>query len=437
MSSLVDFVKQTAVPPEHRANFHHLYFDIAWYGVLSGSAISFLAVFATRLGADGFQLGLLNAIPAIINLIFTLPAGQWLQDKPISRSVFQTAVWNRLFYAVWIFLPMLLAPSLQVWALIIILLVMSVPGTALAVGFNALFAAAVPPEWRGHVAGIRNGILSLTFMVTTLLCGWILEHVPFPVGYQIIFGLGFLGAIMSTVHLWFVKPEQEFFQGSPPDRSIPVGDQARPGLVRSLVGREYVGLRWLARRRGRFLSTLPILKGPFGIIVAVLFAFHLAQYMAIPLFPLYWVNVLHFSDADISYGNAVFYGAVLLGSMQLAWITRKWGHKRVLFTGVLLISSYPALTAVTQNLTLFLITSAIGGIAWSMVGGAIANYLLEHIPVDNRPTHLAWYNLGLNAAILLGSLAGPLIANFTGLVNALFLAAALRFAAGLAIWKWG
>ncbi|NTW12734.1 MAG: hypothetical protein HGA30_05425, partial [Anaerolineales bacterium] len=51
--------RQTAVPPEYRPNFLHLYLDIGWYGVLSGSAINFLNIYAARIGATGFQIGLI------------------------------------------------------------------------------------------------------------------------------------------------------------------------------------------------------------------------------------------------------------------------------------------------------------------------------------------------------------------------------------------
>lgn len=36
----------------------------------------------------------------------------------------------------------------EIWAIIIVTLVMAIPGTVLAVGFNALYAAAVPPASR-------------------------------------------------------------------------------------------------------------------------------------------------------------------------------------------------------------------------------------------------------------------------------------------------
>ena len=78
-----------------------------------------------------------------------------------------------------------------------------------------------------------------------------------------------------------------------------------------------------------------------------------------------------------------------------------------------------------------------GGLAWALVGGAISNYILERIPEDNRPAHLAWYNLALNAAILLGSLGGPLLAGHLGLVPTLVIAAVARFSVALLLWRWG
>jgi hypothetical protein len=63
--------------------------------------------------------------------------------------------------------------------------------------------------------------------------------------------------------------------------------------------------------------------------------------------------------------------------------------------------------------------------------------MLEHIPADDRPPHLAWYNIALNVAILIGSLAGPAIAAQIGLFQALILFGIMRFTAGIAILKWG
>ncbi len=436
MTSLSLFRRnRRAVPAEHRANFWHLYLDIAWFGVLNGTAISFMAIFAARQGADSFQIGLLNAAPAIVSLGVTLPAGRWLQQRSLTRAVFWTSIWHRLFYLTWVFLPFFLAPYLQVWALVALVLLMSIPGTVLAVGFNAMFAEVVPPDWRSHVVGVRNALLALVFIVTTLLSGVILDRLPFPSGYQVVFAIGSVGAMMSSLHLYLIRRPEE----PTPHVGRSLGDWAHPGSYRTWAQdlRLSVGLRFVVRFRQRPSFDFSLLKTPFGLLLGLLFIFHLAQFLAIPLFPLYWVNELKLTDMQISLGNAVFYAIVLLGSMQLAGITARSDHKRVLVMGVVLMSLYPALTAVTNGLALFLITSAVGGLAWSLAGGALSNYIYERTPEGERPLHLAWYHLSFNAAILLGALCGPLLAEFTGLTAALAFIAIGRYLAALALWRWG
>jgi MFS family permease len=425
------------VPPEYRSNFRHLYLDIAWYGVLAASAMSFVAVYATRQGASAFQIGLLSAGPAAVNLLFTLPVGHWLEGLPIDASVFWSAVLHRFFYVLWIPLPVLLAPQEQVWALVILTLLMAVPGTALAVGFNALFADAVPPEWRGHVVGIRNALMAVTFIVVSLLCGLILGRLPFPTGYQVVFAIGFVGAAMSCLHLRFVVP---FPSGqSHPRVGRSLGDLGRPGRMQLMLDslRLGAGLRFLIRGHGARLLRIEILKGAYGRLIFVLFAFYLAIHLAVPLFPIQWVNQLHLTDREIALGTAVFYVSVFLSSTQMARLARRLGNRRVTAIGAMFMSFYPAFLAISRGLDLFLVASAAGGLGWSLVGGALTNHLLEKVPPDDRPAYLAWYNLALNAALLLGSLTGPFLAHLGGVPVALMIFAALRFLAALAILRWG
>jgi MFS family permease len=424
------------VPDAYHSNFRHLYFDIAWYGLLAASAMSFVTVYAARQGANAFQIGLFSAGPAVVNLLFTLPAGRWLETQPVDRAVSWAAALNRFFYLLWVPLPMLLAPELQIWTLIGLTLLMSIPATAVAVGFNALFADAVIPEWRGYVVGIRNALLSMIFIAISLLCGQILNTIPFPHGYQVVFAIGFVGGAMSTFHVSRIKP---YPNGRVRPRSgQALGDLARPGVLRVLADglRHGAGLRFLIRRRGFRLLQTDVLKGPFGRLVAVLFAFHLALNLAIPLFPFHWVNNLHLTDREIGLGTAVFYVAVFLGSTQLAQLTRRWGNQRLTAIGAMFMSTYPALMALSHGLGLFLVASAAGGFGWSLAGGALTNYILEKVPEDHRPPYLAWYNLALNAAVLLGSLAGPFLGGVMGVTTALMVFAGFRLLAAVAILRW-
>lgn len=427
-----------AMPAELRSNFIHLFLDIAWFGVLSGSAVAFISVYLVRVGGSGFQVGLVSAIPAVIAILIALPSGWWLNRLRIDDAVFWSSVFFRFFYLLWVPIPLLFAPADQIWAYLITILVMSLPGTVLAVGFNALFAAAVPAEWRGQVVGIRNALLAVTFTATSLLSGYLLSHLPFPLSYQVVFGLGFVGAAMSSLHLRRVRVS-DAAQHRRPRSHRGIGDIARPGAVRSLgdTTPPATGLRYLLERQTLRPPGLRVWRGPFGPVLAALFAFHLTQYLAIPLFPLFWVDRLGLSDQTISLGNATFYVLVFLGSTQLGRLSARWGHHRLMVAGSVLMSSYPFLTSQMRSVELFLFTQVVGGIAWTLAGGALSNYILDHVPDDDRPAHLAWYNMALNVAILIGSLLGPIVAERLGLVTTLIGIACLRLGSSLALWRWG
>jgi MFS family permease len=101
------------------------------------------------------------------------------------------------------------------------------------------------------------------------------------------------------------------------------------------------------------------------------------------------------------------------------------------------MSIYPIAMALSHNALHYYLLSIAGGFAWALVAGAYANYLLERIPENDRPSHLAWYNIILNAAVLLGSMAGPFLAGYIGIGVALLVFGVMRLLAGVAILKWG
>jgi len=252
-----------------------------------------------------------------------------------------------------------------------------------------------------------------------------------------VFGMGFLGAALSTYHLYFIR--------SYPGGAIParvgraIGEISQPGSQRTTpdAPRPGVGLRFLTLSRGRNLIRFDILSGYYGRVVLLLFVFHLAQFLAIPIFPLFVVNELKFSDQTIGFGTAMFNLAVFIGSTQVARLGGRWIYKKTTGVGIILLGLYPAMLTISQSVPVFAITSILGGLAWSLVGGALYNYLVDRVPADDRPAHMAWYNLALNAAILLGALLGASLANRIGLTNALLLYAAARSVTGLAILRWG
>jgi MFS family permease len=413
------FLHQNAIPGKYQSNFSHLYFDIAWFGVLSGSTINFLNIYATRIGATGLQIGLIGAMSAVVNLLLAIPAGIWLQKRNLGQAIFWTSVFYRIGFLSFALLPWLFSNNGQITFMIAVTFVMAIPLTPMGVGFNALFAEAVPSEYRAHVAGIRNVMFAVTYMLTSLLSGFILDKVTFPIGYQIVFGIGFLGAAMSSFHLYHIG---NVTGDNPPLPSKPeVDPTAQTDAPRSLSA----------------ILRLDILRTPFLAILISLFSFHLAQNLPTPIFPIYNVRILHLNDNQIGIGTALFYATVLIGSTQLRKAVHRLGNKHVTGLGVMGMAIYPVFLAFSTQVWHYYSVSLIGGFFTALATGSYANYMLEHIPPDDRPTHLAWYNIVLNIALLAGSLAGPAIADQLGLFNALILFGVIRFLAGTLILKWG
>lgn len=411
--------RQTDIPKKYHSNFIHLYFDIGWFGILSGSAVNFLNVYAARLGATGLQIGFLAAASAVVNLLIAIPAASWIEKRNTNRAVFWSSIFYRLGYALWIPLPLISNPQLQIWALIAITFFMAIPLTPLGVGFNALFAESVPSNYRAHVAGIRNVVFAFTYMASSLLSGFLLENLSFISGYQIIFGIGFFGAAMSSLHLYFIRPLTDETLPLPPS-PVPDSDQ-KASSPRGI----------LATMR------LDVLQTPFRRVLILLLAFHFAHYITNPLYALYNVNILHLNDNHIGIGTALYYLTVFIGSMQLSKAVRWLGHKRVTGWGVIGMATYPLTLALSHQVWHFYLISILGGVTWAFAGGAYANYMLEKIPPNDRPSHLAWYTMALNSAILLSSFIGPAIGDLMGLTAALVVFGVLRALAGIAILKWG
>lgn len=409
------FFSSQPIPGQYKEIFLHLFLDMAWVGVLSGSTVAFLGVYAARLGATPGQIGLLNAVPALVNLLLAIPSGRWMRGRRLGRVAFWSSAAARIFYLGFVFLPLLFSPAVELWVIILITLVMNVPLTVLNVSFNAFVIEAVPSQWRAYVVGGRNGLLSVVALCFTLLSGQILNGVTFPLGYQIVFGIGFLGAAMSSLHL--------FFLGRLDSRQSVVSTSAEE--TDEPIRKEVV----LTRSNPEISRYIRVLLLFFG--------FHISQWLVIPVVPLFTVNYLRLNDFQIGVGSAMFNLVVFIGSFYLSKVTGRFGNHRTTAISMMGLGIFPALLALSHGFSFFMVAQFVGGISWSILAGAMFNYLADSLPSTNRAGAFSWYILVSNGAILIGSLLGPQFINWLGYPGALLCFAGLRILAGWATLRWG
>lgn len=426
LSILKLFVGTQKTPVEYKENFKHYYLDISWYGLLNGSTISFLNYFAVHAGASALQVGIITAAPALVSLLFALPAGVYLSKKSNTKEAFRTSVLTRVFYLVFILLPLFKSAPLQIWSIIVITLIMNIPGIYAQLSFNIAFAENVPDQYRAHVAGLRNAAFAMVTTGITLLCGFVLRYVPFPYGYCIVFAIGFFGSAMSAYELYRIKSFNENIRY----------DNFDFNLIEKKTRKLFLVFRdWFQSfsRQIRF----NLLKGHTGRALVLLWLLNLAIYISAPVFPVYFVNEYHFSDQTISIGMALYYLMMFAGSLGLEKLDTQLGRRKVVSIGMFFMAAFPLFILVSQNALFYFIGNLATGLGWAFTGGEIYNYLLEKIPEADRSSGVAWYNMGANAAILLGSFIGPILSTYFSLAVCLLIFTAARALIGLAIFRWG
>ena len=427
-------MKAASMTIVQRQNFRHFYLDILWWGILAGSTIAFVSVYLVRLGASTFQLALLAAGPALINLFFSIPAGHWLKNRDLKKTTFWTSILFRGEYLLLIFLPNLLpSESIQIWTVILIYLIAAIPGTILAISFNALFAELVEPAWRPYVVGRRNAVLALSITVTSLVVSYLLEEIAFPLNYQVVFGIGFIGAALSSWNLFKLKPADS------PRTNGNTAINDRAGMLMQRDGdvvRRPAGLRFLARLEPSRWLRLDLVRGPFGYFLAAYLLFYIAQYLPTPLFPVYLVDRLGISESVISIGGALFYLGVMVVSLALDRLSDRYERKSMLTFGVIAYAVFPITISLFGSVGGVLIAHAMGGLAWGFAGTSTLNNLMDRVPEDDRPAHMALNHIVMNVGILAGSFLGPVLGDMVGIQTAILAAGVLRVFAGILVGRW-
>lgn len=172
-------------------------------------------------------------------------------------------------------------------------------------------------------------------------------------------------------------------------------------------------------------------------VLLLLFLLNTTSNMVGPLVPGLLVHTLNLSDAWISIGTAANSLIVFIVSLFIARLTRRLGNSNGTALGLLLLAVQTVVLAYAANPAHYMISVAFGGIGSGILITAQFNYHLDNVPDQDRAAWLSWNLMLGNAALLLGSLVGPLLAGWTGVPLALILFGGFRLLTALIIYRRG
>jgi MFS family permease len=384
-------------------NVGYLYKETAWFGVLNGLTATFVSVFALRLGATTAQVGWLTALPALVNVVWLIPAARIIERRRRRLPlVLLTGLLQRLGYLIMALMPFLLVTG-RIEALIAINTLVTLPTAVINTAITSLIPDLASPQQRGQVVSVRWLILSAVATVAALAGGKILELMPVPLNYQVLLGVGTALSLLGLHHL----------------RRIRVPDMV---LAQR---RERTQWRFAWRRLRQSLANVRVHSG-FVRFTAAAFVFYWGIYLPAALWSVLRVRDLGASDTWIGVIALVVNASTIVGYFYWGKVAARRGDRWLLIVTSFGMALYVLATALVPTISWMIPTSILGGLAWSGCNLALFNVMLGACPAEHRPTYVALYTALVNVAAFAGPLLGAAVSDWIGIRIAFVIAGGVR-----------
>jgi MFS family permease len=389
-------------------NIRNLYAETLWFGVLRGLVMTFVSVFALRMGATTGQMGWLAALPALVNVVWLIPAARIIERQRRRLPLMVVAgVLQRMGYLVMAAMPFVIATG-RVEALIVINTLIMLPTGVINTAVTSIIPDLTTPERRGQVVRVRWLVLSAVATAAALLGGWFLELLPSPLNYQVLLGLGAALSLFGMRYLRRIR--------------VPGSVRAR----RSDEPRRRYSLRRLRQSLIGFASHREFIR-----FAATTFVFYAGLYLPGALWSILRVRELGASDAWIGIIAVTVNVSTIVGYFFWDRISARRGDRWLLRVAAFGIAVYALLTAFVPTIGWMIPTSILGGLAWSGCNLALFRILLDVCPQEHRPTYVALYTALLNIAAFAAPLLGTVLSDWIGIRQAFVVSGALRGVAAL------
>lgn len=395
-------------------NIWFLILEIFWASILA-SAASFNGAYAVHLGATNTDIAWLNSIPALLAVIVSFPVGRFLQSRSqLKPWILWALTVYRLSYAMMAIIPLVQLAHLSQGTLSVLWLIgWTAPATFFNVGFTPMLADVIPEEKRAATFTARNVVLGAAVSAFNFLFGQWLYYIAFPLNYQVMYLVGVVTSMMSIYYLSRIKvPAAVAPPPAPVKIRLNLPQQIQ--VVRRSI-RDYPG---------------------FFLIVLNTSLYGIGLWLAQPLYIIYYVRILHASDAWIGLQGTVGSLATIFGYTLFRWIMARWGVHNTLKRTIITQGLVPVMVALAPSLTLILVAVAFNGLVASGINLSQYITLLKLIPEDRRASYSAIYTGLVNIGIFICPLVGVSLANAFGFVPSLIVFGLLSCIGAFSFWLW-
>jgi len=391
------------IPPTvNKKNYINVEIDAVGVG-LANAASPFLPVFLTRQGASSYEVGLLTTMPAITGLLLVLPLGGFLQSRKKIVPWFSAArLLVILSYALTGLAPFFFTDVNLIRAILVVWALATLPQTVVNLCFSVVMNAVAGPTTRYDLMTRRWSILGATTSLMVIIAGLILDHLPSPVNYQVVFLSLSVGGLISYYYSSHINI---------PDQHAPLLEQ-NPGKPLAKLGEFWN----LVIKEKRFLT-----------FVSKRFVFMAGITLASPLFPLYFVKEIKASDSWIGAINTATTLLLIIGYFFWSNQYKRNGSRTVLVWTTFGLSLYPLLVSFTHEVWMIVVFAGISGIFQAGLDLVFFDELMKTFPEEYSATFVAIAQGFQFVSAIASPLIGSFLANAIGIGPALIVSSLLRF----------
>lgn len=377
-----------------------------------------LSNFLLQLGATSVEIGILSAIPMLVN--FLQPLGAYIADRTTSRHWYNLGIFgaSRLLWMVLV-VAIVSGPDranhqqLLEWTLATVLGASVLAAFATSNWFSWM-AAVVPHRLRGRYFGFRNSATSLVTLLGVPVMGlFVSAWGDNPIlGYGVVLFLGVLAGVISLAYQFLMVDVNPQIYGKDPetDRVKDKKEKTTTDFVPS------------------------VLKDSNFLMFIVYFSvWTFAVNLSAPFFNVYLLRDLSLDVNLVTIYTSLSSGANLLLLMFWGKLADRWGNRPLLIAVGLVVAVTPLLWLGTGNYPFAVwvwlpLLHLLGGTTLGAIALCTNNIQMEIAPIEQPSSYFAIAAAVSGVAGALGTTAGGFLAELPGMsLEGLFaLSAAVR-----------
>lgn len=401
-------------PAVTRTNLRASMADGATFGVMVGVGESYLAAFALAVGLGEISAGLVSSVPLLVGGILqliSLRAVAWFGSEKrwilfcatLQGLSFFPLVWAALSGSIAL-IPLLAIASLY-WA----------GGLASGPPWNTWMESIVPARIRPSYFARRTRMSQICTLVGLVAGGTMLQWADNR-GYTLI-GFAAIFATAAVFRIWSVswlarhKTPDSHTAGlnlrrpMASQREVAIEPETEPTVVaveKSIKGKS-------SEKSGE--SSV----GISGVrLLSYLVAVQLMVQISGPYFAPYMLKQLEFSYSQFVTILAVGFLTKIIALSFWGRFTRRYGAKRLLWTGGVGLVPLSALWIISDNMYQLALVQALSGVMWAAYELGFFLMFFETLPIEKRTRMLTYYNLASMIALCSGAFIGAAMLQFLG-----------------------